>query len=59
MSNKYPFVEDTPGKKLEAGTGISVYCGTCKRKVRLDVAELVRGFGPDQPCMHWDLVKII
>lgn len=56
---KFPFSEDTLGKKLEAGTGLSVDCLTCKRKATLDVAELVRRFGPDQPCLHWDLLKII
>ncbi|MDX8487981.1 hypothetical protein [Mesorhizobium humile] len=25
----------------------------------LDVAALARRFGPDQPCLHWDLLKII
>ncbi|SFP97749.1 hypothetical protein SAMN03159463_05295 [Mesorhizobium sp. NFR06] len=59
MSNKYPFTENTLGKKLEAGTGLSVYCLTCKRRATLDIAELARRFGPDQPCMHWDLLKII
>ncbi|SFO87992.1 hypothetical protein SAMN03159463_03154 [Mesorhizobium sp. NFR06] len=57
MSNKYPFTENTLGKKLEAGTGLSVYYLTCKRTAALDVAE--RRFGADQPCMHWDLIKII
>jgi hypothetical protein len=59
MTTKFPFTEDTLGKKLEAGTGLSVDCLTCKRKATLDVAELVKRFGPDQPCMHWDLLKII
>ena len=59
MSNKFPFVEDMLGKKLEAGTGLSVYCLTCTRRAVLDVAELVKRFGPDQPCLHWDLIKIV
>ncbi|MDX8527068.1 hypothetical protein RFM68_21445 [Mesorhizobium sp. MSK_1335] len=59
MSNKYPFVEDTLGKKLEAGTGLSVNCLTCKRRAVLGVAELVSRLGPDQPCLHWDLIKAI
>jgi hypothetical protein len=25
----------------------------------LDIAALVKRFGPDQPCLHWDLLKII
>ncbi|WP_337093268.1 hypothetical protein [Mesorhizobium argentiipisi] len=59
MSNKYPFVEDTLGKKLAAGTGLSVSCLTCKRRALLDVDELANRLGPDQSCMHWDLVKVI
>ncbi|RUW22097.1 hypothetical protein [Mesorhizobium sp. M1E.F.Ca.ET.041.01.1.1] len=59
MTMKFPFVENTLGKKLEAGTGLSVDCLTCKRKATLDVAELVKRFGPDQGCMHWDLIKVI
>jgi len=59
MSNKFPFVENTLGRKLEAGTGLSVYCLTYKRTALLDVAELVKRFGSDQGCMHWDLLKII
>ncbi|WP_245418878.1 hypothetical protein [Mesorhizobium sp. WSM3864] len=31
MTMKFPFTEDTLGKKLEAGTGLSVDCLTCKR----------------------------
>jgi hypothetical protein len=52
MSNAYPFVEDTLGKKLEAGTGLSVYCGSCKRPAVLNVAELVKRLGPDRGCLH-------
>ncbi|MDX8454930.1 hypothetical protein RFM98_19380 [Mesorhizobium sp. VK9D] len=59
MTMKFPFSEGTLGRKLEAGTGMSVDCLTCKRKATLDVAELVKRFGPDQPCPHWDLLKII
>jgi hypothetical protein len=59
MTTKFPFTEDTLGKKLEAGTGLSVDCLTCRRKAVLDVAELVKRFGPDQPCLHWDLLKIL
>ena len=47
MSNKYPFSEATLGCKLAAGTGLSVYCMTCERRAVLDVAELVKRFGPD------------
>ncbi|MDX8504212.1 hypothetical protein [Mesorhizobium captivum] len=46
MTMKFPFVEDTLGKKLEAGTGLSVDCLTCRRKAVLDVAELVKRLGP-------------
>jgi hypothetical protein len=56
---KFPFAEDTLGQKLEAGTGLSVYCLTCKSTAVLDLAEMVKRFGRDQPCMHWDLIKII
>jgi hypothetical protein len=59
MGKEYPFIENTFGKKLEAGTGLSVYCLTCKRTALLDVAEMVKRFGPDQGCMHWDLIKVI
>lgn len=59
MTMKFPFLEDTLGKKLEAGTGLSVDCLTCKRHVVLDVAALVERLGPDQPCLHWDLVNVI
>lgn len=59
MGNKYPSVEETLGKKLAAGTGLSVYCLTCKRRPSWTVAEMVKRFGPDQPCLHRDLLKII
>ncbi|MGX5803939.1 hypothetical protein ACWGS9_22200 [Bradyrhizobium sp. Arg314] len=59
MTMTLPFSEGTLGRKLEAGTGMSVDCLTCKRKATLDVAELVKRFGPDQPCLHWDLLEII
>ncbi|RRH94248.1 hypothetical protein EH240_27595 [Mesorhizobium tamadayense] len=59
MTMKFPFVEDTLGKKLEAGTGLSVDCLTCRRKATLDVAELAKRLGPDHGCLHWDLVKVI
>jgi hypothetical protein len=59
LTLKFPFAEDTLGKKLEAGTGLSVYCLTCKRTALLDVAELVSRLGPDFGCMHWDLIKVI
>jgi hypothetical protein len=54
-----PFVEDTLGKKLAAGTGLSVYCLTCRRTALLDVAELVKRLGPDHGCLHWNLLKVI
>jgi hypothetical protein len=38
VSKDYPFVENTLGKQLEAGSGLSVYCGTCKRSAVLNVA---------------------
>ncbi|WP_192254247.1 hypothetical protein [Mesorhizobium silamurunense] len=56
---KFPFTEDTLGKKLEAGTGISVDCLTCKRNAVLDVAALVKHLGPDHGAMYWDLIKVI
>ena len=56
---EYPFVEDTLGKKLEAGTSMSVDGLTCRRKAQLDIAEPVKRFGADYGCMHWDLLKII
>ncbi|RWI60229.1 MAG: hypothetical protein EOQ93_02925 [Mesorhizobium sp.] len=59
MTMKFPFTEDTLGKKLEAGTGLSVDCLTCKRKATLDVAELVNRLGPDHGAMHWDLIEVI
>ncbi|RVD73347.1 MAG: hypothetical protein E5V62_07570 [Mesorhizobium sp.] len=59
MTMKFPFVEDTLGKKLEAGTGMSVDCLTCRRNAVLNVAELVKRLGPDHGAMHWDLVKVI
>jgi hypothetical protein len=59
MGKEFPFVEDTLGKKLEAGTGLSVYWATCKRTADLNVAELVRRLGPDHGGMHWDLIKVI
>ncbi len=59
MTMKFPFTEDTLGKKPEAGTGLSFYCLMCKRTAILDVAELARRLGPDQRCLHWGLVKVI
>ncbi|RWB51855.1 hypothetical protein [Mesorhizobium sp.] len=58
MGKEYPFSEATLRGKLAAGTGLSVYCLTCRRRA-LDVAALAKRFGPDQPCFHWDLLKII
>ncbi|TIU00974.1 MAG: hypothetical protein E5W55_01605 [Mesorhizobium sp.] len=58
MTMKFPFTEDTLGKKLEAGTGLSVDCLTCRRKAT-HVAELVKRLGPDHGCLHWDLIKVI
>ncbi|SFO88112.1 hypothetical protein SAMN03159463_03157 [Mesorhizobium sp. NFR06] len=49
MSNKFPFVGDTLGRKLEAGTGFSVDCLTCKRRATLDVADLERALAHDAP----------
>lgn len=59
IGNKYPFSEGTLGRKLEGGTGLSVDCLTCRRKAVLDVAELVKRLGPDQGCLHYDLIKVI
>ena len=59
MGKEYPFSEATLGGKLAAGTGLSVDCLTGKRRAVLNVADLVKPFGPDQPCLHWDLLKII
>jgi hypothetical protein len=59
VGKEFPFVEDTLGKKLEAGTGLSVYCATCKRTAVLNVGELVKRLGPNHGCMHWDLIKVI
>ncbi|TIV99011.1 MAG: hypothetical protein E5V85_09255 [Mesorhizobium sp.] len=59
MTMKFHFTEDTLGRKLEAGAGLSVDCLTCKRKATLDVAELVKRLGPDHGAMHWDLSKVI
>lgn len=53
------FTEDTLGKKLDAGTGLSVYCLNCKESAILDLAELVRRLGPNQSCMQYDLVKVM
>lgn len=59
MAKEYPVSESTLGAKLAAGTGLSVHCFGCQRRAVLDVGELVKRFGPDQPCLHWDLIKII
>ncbi|RWI90550.1 MAG: hypothetical protein EOR22_23710 [Mesorhizobium sp.] len=59
MTMKFPFGEDTLGKKLEAGTGLSVDCLTCHRHAVIDVAELVRRLGPYHGSMHWDLIKVL
>ncbi|TPN74529.1 hypothetical protein FJ987_24845 [Mesorhizobium sp. CU2] len=59
MAKEYPFVENTLGKKLQAGTGLTVDCLTCRRRARLDIAELVKRVGPDHGCMHYDLIKVI
>ncbi|MDX8483176.1 hypothetical protein RFN28_32695 [Mesorhizobium sp. VK24D] len=59
MTMKFPFTEDTLGKKLEAGTGLSVDCLTCRRKAVLDMSELVKRLGQDYGCLHWDLIKVV
>ncbi|TIN18947.1 MAG: hypothetical protein E5Y51_08060 [Mesorhizobium sp.] len=53
MTMKYPFTEDTLGRKLDAGTGLSVYCLTCRRSAVLDVAALVKRAraGPWMPAL--------
>lgn len=51
--------DGTLGGKLATGTGLSVDCLTCRRRAILDVPALVKRFGPDQRCLHWDLLKII
>ncbi|MGX5827161.1 hypothetical protein [Mesorhizobium sp. 43Arga] len=59
MGKEYPLSDGTLGSKLAMGTGLSVDCLTCRRKAVLDAAELVKLFGPEQRCLHWDLLKII
>ncbi|WP_192181687.1 hypothetical protein [Mesorhizobium amorphae] len=59
MTMKYPFVEDTLGKKVAIGTGLSVDCMTCRHSAVLDVAALARRLGDDYGCMHWDLIKVL
>ena len=59
MGKEYPFTEGTLGKKLEAGTGLSVHCFECKRTAVLDVAELVKRLGPDHSSLHSGLIKVI
>lgn len=59
MTMKFPFVEDTLGKKVAIGTGISVDCITCRRHVVLDVPALARRLGDGHGCMHWDLIKVL
>ncbi|MBZ9661144.1 hypothetical protein LB523_19040 [Mesorhizobium sp. ESP-6-4] len=59
MGKEHPFVEDTLGKKLKAGTGLSVSCLTCKRMAVLDMAEMVKRLGPDHSAMHWGLIKVV
>ncbi|RJT28634.1 hypothetical protein D3227_33880 [Mesorhizobium waimense] len=59
MTMKCPFVENTLGKKLQIGTGLSVDCLTCHRHVVLDVPALARRLGDDYGCMHWDLIKVL
>lgn len=59
MTTKLPFTEYTLGKKLAAGTGLSVDCMTCRRHAVIDVAEFVRRLGPDHGSMHWDLIQVL
>ncbi|RWF22762.1 hypothetical protein [Mesorhizobium sp.] len=59
LTMNFPFAEGTLGEKLEAGTGLSVYCLNCKESAILNVAELVRRLGANQSCMQHDLVKVI
>ncbi|TPJ79183.1 hypothetical protein [Mesorhizobium sp. B2-6-2] len=59
VGKEYRFVEDTLGKKVKAGTGLSVSCLTCKRVAALDIAEMVKRLGPDHSAMHWGLIKIV
>ena len=47
MTMKYPFVENTLGKKLRIGSGLSVDCMTCRRHVHLDLHALVDRLGED------------
>lgn len=49
MGKEYPFSESTLGGKLATGTGLSVYCLTCRRRAVLDVAELAKRFGQTSP----------
>ncbi|MDX8493083.1 hypothetical protein RFN29_16045 [Mesorhizobium sp. VK22B] len=59
MTMKFPFVEDTLGKTLQIGLGLSVDCLTCHRYVMLDVPTLARRLGEDYGRLHWDLIKVL
>ena len=59
MTMKYPFVENTLGKKLQIGSGLSVDCMTCNRHVKLDVQALVDRLGEDHGCLHRDLITVL
>ncbi|CDX55584.1 hypothetical protein MPL3365_200151 [Mesorhizobium plurifarium] len=54
-----PFIEDTLGEKLDAKSGLSVSCLTCRRTVMLDIADLVRRLGRDYSCMPFALTKLL
>jgi len=59
MTMKYLFVEDTLGKKLQIGSGLSVDCMTCRRHADLDIQALVDRLGEDYGCLHWDLIRVL
>jgi len=51
----------TLGALIEHGYGVHAYCEArpCRHHAELDLKALLTKFGPDQPSLHYDLIKIL
>lgn len=56
----FPFVMDTIGKLMDAGSALTVFCNNdgCGNWTKIDLGALAARKGRDFGCMHWDLIKV-
>lgn len=60
MEEKFPFIMDTIGKLIDAGSSVSAHCNNygCGNRKEIDLPALAVRKGRDFGCMHWDLIKV-